>query len=94
MRARILGDKNERFQSANTNGSYARENVCLQSGYQIIVFVNHIIMEDKLEENIKEKLNAGRGIVKKSNLNSNKNTTLDQEDDNDRADDRARKAGY
>jgi len=51
-------------------------------------------MDDILEENTKNKINAGRGIVKESNVNSDKNTTLDQEDGNDRADDRARKVGY
>jgi hypothetical protein len=51
-------------------------------------------MDNKLDENTKNKISAGRGIVKENNVNSNKNTTLDQEDDNDRPDDRARKAGY
>ena len=51
-------------------------------------------MEDQIEENSENKINAGRGVVKEQNSNSNKNTTLNQEDDKDRLDDRARKAGY
>ena len=51
-------------------------------------------MEDQVEEKTNNKVNAGRGIVKNSNSNSSKNTTRNQEDDNDRLDDRARKAGY
>ncbi len=51
-------------------------------------------MEEQIEENSKDRVNAGRGVVKKQDSNSNKNTTLNQEDDKDRLDDRARKAGY
>ncbi len=51
-------------------------------------------MEDQVEEKTNNKVNAGRGIVENSNSNSSKNTTQNQEDDNDRPDDRARKAGY
>ena len=51
-------------------------------------------MEDQVEEKTNSKVDAGRGIVENSNSDSNKNTTLNQEDDNDRPDDRARKAGY
>lgn len=51
-------------------------------------------MEDKVEEKPNNKVNAGRGIVENSNSDSSKNTTLNQEDDNDRPDERARKAGY
>ena len=51
-------------------------------------------MEDQVEEKTNNKVNAGRGIVEKSNSDSSKNTTLNQEDDNDRPDERARKAGY
>ncbi len=58
------------------------------------MLAKHIIMEDQVEEKTNNKVNAGRGIVEKSNSDSSKNTTLNQEDDNDRPDDRARKAGY
>ena len=51
-------------------------------------------MEDQVEEKTNNKVNAGRGIVEKSKSDSSKKTTLNQEDDNDRPDDRARKAGY
>ena len=50
-------------------------------------------MEDTIEENLNNRVNAGRGVVKNSNSDSNKNTTNNQEDEKDRADDRARKAG-
>lgn len=50
-------------------------------------------MEDQIEEKTCDVVNAGRGIAQTKNLDSNKNTTLNQEDENDRADDRARKAG-
>jgi hypothetical protein len=50
-------------------------------------------MEDTIEENPNNQINAGRGVVKSSNSDSNKNTTQKQEDEKDRADDRARKAG-
>lgn len=58
------------------------------------MLTKYIIMEDQVEEKTNNKVNAGRGIVEKSNSDSSKNTTLNQEDDNDRPDDRARKAGY
>ncbi len=58
------------------------------------MLAKYIIMEDQVEEKTNNKVNAGRGIVEKSNSDSSKNTTLNQEDDNDRPDDRARKAGY
>jgi len=51
-------------------------------------------MEDKLEEKPNNQVNAGRGVVKNTNSDSSKNTTLNQEDEKDRPDDRARKAGY
>lgn len=51
-------------------------------------------MEDQVEEKSEDRINAGRGIVKDRSTDSNKNTTVDQEDNADRADDRARKAGY
>ncbi len=57
-------------------------------------------MENQAEEKPNNRVNAGRGIVETENTDSNKNTTLNQEDnndctnDNDRPDDRARKAGY
>jgi hypothetical protein len=51
-------------------------------------------MEDQVEEKSEDRINAGRGVVKEQNTDSNKNTTIDQEDNNERADDRARKAGY
>jgi len=57
-------------------------------------------MEDQVEEKPNNRVNAGRGIVETENTDSNKNTTLNQEDNNDfsddedRPDERARKAGY
>ncbi|QMU60734.1 MAG: hypothetical protein GKR92_03105 [Gammaproteobacteria bacterium] len=51
-------------------------------------------MEDQVEEKPNNRVNAGRGVVETTNSNSNKNTTPNQEDDKDRPDDRARKAGY
>lgn len=58
------------------------------------MFTKHITMEDQVEEKDSKKVNAGRGIVENSNTDSSKNITLNQEDDSDRPDDRARKAGY
>lgn len=49
-------------------------------------------MEEKREDNLEDRINAGRGVAKDQNTDSNKNTTLNQEDD-ERLDDRARKAG-
>ncbi|MFK7814941.1 MAG: hypothetical protein AB8B92_01255 [Gammaproteobacteria bacterium] len=51
-------------------------------------------MEDQVEEESEDRINAGRGVVKDQNSDSNKNTTIDQEDNVERPDDRARKAGY
>ena len=51
-------------------------------------------MDEQREEKPINRVNAGRGVVEKPSSDSNKNTTLNQEDDNDRPDDRARKAGY
>lgn len=51
-------------------------------------------MEDQVEEESEDRINAGRGVVKEQNSDSNKNTTIDQEDNVERPDDRARKAGY
>ena len=50
-------------------------------------------MEEQREENSQGRIDAGRGVVKNQNNDSNKNTTRNQEDDLDRPDDRARKAG-
>ena len=57
-------------------------------------------MDDQVEEKPNNRVNAGRGIVVDENTNSIKNTTLNQGDDkdssndDDRPDERARKAGY
>lgn len=51
-------------------------------------------MEEQIEKKPNNKVNAGRGVVENSSNEQDKNTTLDQEDDNERPDDRARKAGY
>jgi hypothetical protein len=51
-------------------------------------------MENQSEEKSEDRINAGRGVVKDQNNDSKNNTTIDQEDNNERADDRARKAGY
>ncbi len=51
-------------------------------------------MEDQIEEKSEDKINAGRGVVKDHNADSNKNTTIDHEVNSERADERARKAGY
>ena len=50
-------------------------------------------MEKQKEDNSEERVQAGRGVVQNQNANSNKNTTVDQRDEADRPDDRARKAG-
>ena len=52
-------------------------------------------MEEQREHDTQKQIDAGRGVAKEQNPDSNKNTTLNQEDDdNDRPDERARKAGY
>ena len=51
-------------------------------------------MDDQVEDISKEQIDAGRGVVKDQNPDSNKNTTANQKDESDRPDDRARKAGY
>jgi hypothetical protein len=51
-------------------------------------------MEDQVEEKPSNRVNAGRGIVETENTDSIKNTTKNQGDDDDRPDERARKAGY
>ncbi len=50
-------------------------------------------MEDQIDKKPNDRVNAGRGIVETTNPKSEKNTTLNQEDENERTDDRARKAG-
>ena len=50
-------------------------------------------MEDQVEEKPINEVNAGRGVVENSNNGTNRNTTLNQEDEKDRLDERARKAG-
>lgn len=51
-------------------------------------------MDEQTEDLSKGQIDAGRGIAKDQSSEANKNTTTNQEDDNDRPDDRARKAGY
>ncbi len=51
-------------------------------------------MEDQADEKSEDRINAGRGVVKNQNTDSKENTTIDQEDNIERPDDRARKAGY
>ena len=51
-------------------------------------------MEDQTEDNSQGQIDAGRGVAKNHNSDSNKNTTKNQADDSERPDDRARKAGY
>ncbi|MGH1537907.1 MAG: hypothetical protein ACRBDX_07650 [Gammaproteobacteria bacterium] len=51
-------------------------------------------MDEQIEKKPNNRVNAGRGIVENSNSESEENTTLNQEDDLERPDDRARKAGY
>lgn len=51
-------------------------------------------MDDQTEDNSKEQIDAGRGVVKDQNPDSSKNTTVNQADESERPDDRARKAGY
>lgn len=59
--------------------------------------MNYIIMEDQAREKLNSDVNAGRGVVENTNVdtnsNSDKNTTLNQEDEKERLDERARKAG-
>lgn len=54
-------------------------------------------MEDKAQEKLNNDVNAGRGVAQNantdSNSDSNKNTTLNQVDEIERLDERARKAG-
>ena len=54
-------------------------------------------MEDQAREKLNSDVNAGRGVVENTNVdtnsNSDKNTTLNQEDEKERLDERARKAG-
>jgi|GEM_PF-3294686 len=51
-------------------------------------------MEEQTEKTLKDRIKAGRGVVKNENENSKKNTTLNQQDEENNLDDRARKAGY
>jgi len=51
-------------------------------------------MENSSEGHDKSQIDAGRGIAKENNSDSNNNTTENQGDDEERLDDRVRKAGY
>ncbi len=51
-------------------------------------------MEDSTKANSKEQIDAGRGVAKQNNSDSKNNTTQNQIDEDERLDDRARKAGY
>ncbi len=51
-------------------------------------------MEDSTKDISKDQLDAGRGVAKDNNSNSNNNTTKNHIDEDERLDDRARKAGY
>ena len=50
-------------------------------------------MDKQREELSEDKLNAGRGVAKRPNQENN-NNTASKEDQDDRPDERARKAGY
>lgn len=50
---------------------------------------------DKQEEDLNRgKINAGRGVAKKRDSNSDTKPSAEKENDKNRPDDRARKAGY
>lgn len=50
---------------------------------------------DKQEEDLtRGKINAGRGVAKKRDSNSDTKTSAEKDKNGDRPDDRARKAGY
>ena len=51
-------------------------------------------MDKQTEELTRGKINAGRGVAKKRDLNSDTKPSAEKYKDSDRPDDRARKAGY
>ncbi len=51
-------------------------------------------MDKQVEELNQGKIKAGRGVAKRRESNSSSNTSDEKNKDEDRPDDRARKAGY